>query len=589
MRPMRCASVPALVPALVMALVVVLAMPSALRAQGGAATAAARVVSGAQPDSLLVYEPGIDVLDYELLLDLPDTGRLIAARAELTVRRFAERDTLRLDLLDLTVDSVTVGGRGVRFGRDSASIRIPLPPQRGARVGSGTGGASATMTASDTLRVVVRYHGRVRDGLVIHDNGPAGWTAFGDNWPDRARHWIPSVDHPSDKATVTWVVLAPVGRRVVANGELLEESPLAPRRAGERPRMLTRWRMDRPIPVYLMVVTAAPLAYVDEGRTACGLAEQPGCVPQAVYVFPDARDSLPGPFARVGDILSFYALLVAPFPYDKLAHVQSSTRFGGMENATAIFYDSVAVANGRLSEGTVAHEMAHQWFGDAVTERVWAHLWLSEGFATYFAALWTQHARGDSAFRAEMAASRARVIASPVTAARPVIDTVETHYLQLLNTNSYQKGAWTLHMLRSLVGDSAFFTGIRSYYLAHRHGTALTEDLRRAMEGATGDSLSWFFDQWLRRPGFAELTTSWRYAAAAHRVVLTVEQGTRFAPYRFPLVVAVRDASGAEHRARVMIAAEHSTRVTVPVALEAAPRGVMVDPDVELLAEVHAR
>ncbi|HET7585665.1 MAG TPA: M1 family metallopeptidase [Gemmatimonadaceae bacterium] len=562
---------------------------AAIAAASGASAGVAQRVSpsdsaraprfpAAQPDSLLVYEPGIDVLDYALLLDLPDTGTVIAARATLTVRRFGGRDTLRLDLIDPVVDSVLVQGRSVRFRRDSAAVWIPLPSP------SHDGAADG-----DTLEVVVRYHGAVRDGLVIHDNGVAGWTAFGDNWPDRARHWIPSVDHPSDKATVTWVVIAPADRRVVANGALMEQVPLAPREPGAAPRTLTRWRLDRPIPPYLMVITAAPLAYMDMGRTACGLAERAGCVPQSVYVFPDAVDSLPGPFANVAEIMRFFATLVAPFPYDKLAHVQSSTRFGGMENATAIFYDSSAVKSGRLSEGTVAHEMAHQWFGDAVTERAWGHLWLSEGFATYFSALWTEHHAGDSAFRAEMAEIRQRVIASPVTATRPVIDTAQTEYLQLLNTNSYQKGAWTLHMLRALVGDSAFFAGIRRYYGAHRHGTALTDDLRRAMEAASGESLGWFFDQWLRRPGYAEVTTSWRYDARTRRVTLDVEQGTRFRPYRFPLTIVMRDGSGTEQRVTVTVPAQERTRLVLPAALDSAPRDVVVDPDVQLLAALHTR
>ena len=139
--------------------------------------------------------------------------------------------------------------------------------------------------------------------------------------------------------------------------------------------------------------------------------------------------------------------------------------------------DSGAAAR---APATIAHETAHQWFGDAVTEREWSHLWLSEGFATYFEALWTEHAFGDSAFRAEMAATRAEILGDRVVATRPVIDSAQTDLMQLLNANSYQKGGWTLHMLRTLVGDSAFFRGIRDYYAAHRDGNALTDDLMHA-------------------------------------------------------------------------------------------------------------
>src|SRR5437588_303592 len=169
------------------------------------------------------YRPGVDVLDYEISLDLPQVGNSIEGRAVLTVRRTAGVDTLTLDLVALRVDSVLVNQRPVRFGRDSTTIRIPLP--------AGT---------ADTFKVAVRYGGPVTDGLIIRSDSAWGWTAFGDNWPNRGRHWIPGVDHPSDKATVTWIVRALSGRKVIANGARLEETPIA----GSRPpRTLRRWRM----------------------------------------------------------------------------------------------------------------------------------------------------------------------------------------------------------------------------------------------------------------------------------------------------------------------------------------------------------
>lgn len=520
----------------------------------------------AQPTPHRAPRAGIDILDYDLTLDLPEHGRAIEGRAVLTVRRTAPADTLRLDLLALRVDSVLVNDHPVDFRRDSETVRVPLPP------GSG-----------DTLRVTVRYGGEPNDGLIIRTDSLGRWTGFGDNWPDRGRNWIPSVDHPGDKATVTWTVRAPAGRRVIANGVLEVETPLGG--AGAEARTLTRWRESRPIPVYLMVIAAAPLAYYDLGRTACGLSELPGCVPQSVYTAPEQRDFMPGPFAEAGRIVELFSRLVGPFPYEKLAHLQSSTRFGGMENASAIFYSDGAFRRRTMSVGLIAHETAHQWFGDAVTEAEWAHVWLSEGFATYFAELYRQHTAGDSAFRRGMANLRAEIIRdSVVTAHRPVIDSAQTDLLKLLNTNSYQKGAWMLHMLRREVGDSAFFRGLRSYVATYRHGNALTDDLRREIERASGKELAWFFDQWLRRPGYPVLTPSWRYDASQRRVLLEISQGSRFAPFRFPLTVAIADASGAIRRATVQVAAQPTQRITIPLALNAAPRSVTFDPDVDLLA-----
>ena len=517
------------------------------------------------------YRPGIDVIDYAITLDLPDRGASVDGRAVLSVRRSAPTDVLVLDLVAMRVDSVLVNGEPVTFTRTDSVVRIPI----GRVVG-------------DSFSVAVRYSGEPKDGFIIRTDSTGRWTGFGDNWPNRARNWIPSVDHPSDKATVTWIVRAPTERKVVANGELMEETPL-PSRAGGAARMLTRWRESRPIPPYLMVIAAAPLVYYDLGRDGCGVGEFDACVRQSVYVYPELRDYLPGPFANAPSIVRLFSELVGPFPYEKLAHLQSSTRYGGMENAGAIFYSDAAFRRRSLRPGLIAHETAHQWFGDAVTQREWSHVWLSEGFATYFAELWAERTNGDSTFRESMRGIRDRVIKAPEVSSRPVIDTTQTDLMKLLNTNSYQKGGWTLHMLRALVGDSAFFRGIRSYYMANRHSNALTDDLQRAVEASSGRALGWFFDQWLRRPGFAEVTTSWRYDAAQRRVVATIAQGGRFGAYRFPLTVAVTDASGRERRATIDVPASATATISVPLHVEAAPRGVAFDPDVSVLATFTSR
>lgn len=530
-------------------------------------------VAALVPGGPAVTQSGTDrgacVTHYDLTLDLPVHGSRIDARAVLDVRREAHIDTLALDLVGLAVDSVLVNGAATEFGVTPGRLAVPLPPG-----------------ADDSLVVAIRYHGSPTDGLIVGDT-LGRWTAFGDNWPERARYWIPSIDEPSDKATVDWTITAPSDRSVVANGSLVESVPLGAGADGVA-RTRWHWRETKPVPTYVMVVAVGPLAYADLGHSACGRSEAGGCVHQMAYVFPDAVARLPGPFARVGRIVGFFSSLIAPFPWERLAHVESATRFGGMENATEIFYPGRAVSNGTLSEETVAHETAHQWFGDAVTERTFADLWLSEGFATYWAALWDRYADGDSVFRADMARMRRQVIASSVSASRPVHDSLETNMLALLNTNSYQKGAWVLHMLRAELGDSAFFRGLRRYYLAHRYGNAQTGDLERALERTSGDHLDWFFDQWIRRPGWIEAATSWRYDAQSHRVTLYVEQGERFAPYRFPLVVDVGSAAGTR-RVTVMVAAVHSQRLVLPISFDASPRTLVVDPDGDLLAAFTPR
>ncbi|MFI5228125.1 MAG: M1 family metallopeptidase [Gemmatimonadales bacterium] len=513
------------------------------------------------------YRPAFDVSDYAISIDLPDTGSTIHATTVITLSKMSSADTLRLDLLDLKVNHVSVDGRLTRFTQTDSGLVIPLPRKAG---------------RAPVYSVSVDYGGAVTDGLIVRTDSAGRWTYFGDNWPNRARHWIPSIDHPSDKATVTWRVTAPIGRTVVANGKL--ESSRGVLGADGTERMEWVWRESRRIPVYLMVIAAAPLVELDLGDTDCGLAELQRCVPQSVYTAPEQRDFVPGPFARAGEIVQFFSNLIGPFPYEKLAHVQSSTRFGGMENASEIFYSDAGFRRHTLTDETIAHETAHQWFGDAVTERDWPQLWLSEGFATYFAALWERAARGDSAFHARMSSIRDAVIADSTSVPlRPVIDTAEKNLLALLDRNSYEKGGFVLHMLKQQVGERAFFEGIRQYYAHHRHATATTEDLRAEMERASKQTLGWFFNQWLERPGFPEVTATWSYDSTAHDVTVALSQSSRFGAYQFPLTVAVVDSSGGQHRTSTRLSAEYpSPQLRIPSA--SAPARIVLDPDVEVLA-----
>lgn len=516
--------------------------------------------------------PGIDVLQYSFRVDFPanvfpDTIRFVSTA---TLRRTAAVRTLSLDLVaTLQVDSTQVNAHAAQFTRSGDSVIVALPENDG-----------------DSLSVAVFYHGHPTDAFDIRRDSVLGWTAFADNFPDGARKWLAVIDHPSDKALVEWDVIAPATHRVIANGELLEESLQTP---SSGPRVMrTRWRTRRPIYTAVMVIGVAPFAVLELGATACGLAELPGCVQQSVWTSPAQRAVMPGSFARAGDIVSLFSRLAGPYPYEKLAHVASSTRFGGMENAAAIFYAGSLFRPGSPNESLIAHETAHQWFGDAVTVKEWPHIWLSEGFATYFAALWTEHAHGDSAFQADRVAMLARVIKAPITVEKAIVDTTLDDLAKVLNSNVYQKAGFVLHMLRLEVGDSAFFGGIRAYYAAHRHGNALTGDFQQAIERAAGRPLDWFFAQWMRRPGFAELKPTWRWDATRRKLVVTVVQGSRFAPYRVLLAVDVTDAAGATRRVRITVPAAATSTLDVPMVLTAAPRSVLFDADVSLLGVLQS-
>jgi aminopeptidase N len=170
----------------------------------------------------------------------------------------------------------------------------------------------------------------------------------------------------------------------------------------------------------------------------------------------------------------------------------------------------------------------------------------------------------------------------------PVIDTGQRDLMALLNRNSYEKGGFVLHMLRRQVGESAFFRALRDYYAMYRDGTALTDDLQLAMERSSGQQLGWFFDQWLRRPGYPELDVTWSSNPSSHEVTLDIRQGTRFGAYRVPLTVEVRYADGTDRRTTVLVPADSESHLTLPTSGSnaATPKAVVADPDVDLLARI---
>ena len=498
--------------------------------------------------------PGQDVLNYDIALSIPDQGNAIRGRTTIAYQTPAGGGQLRLDFDTVfTVDSLLIlDAKGQArsattlqwtFARDGQlTVRVPGLPH-------------------DTLRVTVVYHGAPSDGLFIRNNAHGERAVFADNWPNRAHHWFPSNDHPSDKATASFAIEVPERWRAVANGTLMGVDTL---RSG---RTIWRWREERRVPVYTMVIGA--------GRLAVTPLAGEGRIPSSVWTFPeDSAFAVSGPFRRAATIVDVFTRDFGPFPYEKLAHVESSTRFGGMENSSAIFYDEKKYADRSMDEHVVAHESAHQWFGDAVTEADWHHLWLSEGFAQYFGDEFLESLRDTAGFRAGLEADRRTYFASNVVD-RPVIDTAEHNLFRLLNRNNYEKGALILHMLRRVVGDSAFFMGLKTYQAAYRDSTALTSDLAAIMEHASGRNLQAFFRQWLLQPGYPKLyvTTHCR----GGQLVVEIEQTQPAAWGNWSIDLPADIGSQ-----RVTIAIrDHLTTYTHPVC-----GSVTLDPERDYLVEV---
>ena len=512
------------------------------------------------------YAPEFDALHYDIRVTLPETGSLIEGTTEIQLALTPTAPgILSLDFTGLKVTGVRVDGSASRFVRDDGKLLIAVPPAR---------------SSDDTgMRVAVDYRGTADDGLIIRNNVHGHRAAFADNWPNRARFWFPALDYPADKATASFAILAPPGWDVVANG-VRTSTPATLEQPDGSTRQLFEWRITQPISPYNMVIGAADFRVQAVGRPCFSDGR---CIDVTTWLFPESADKASASFRRAAAMVDYFSELIAPFPYDKLAHVEGSTVFGGMENATAIFYDDRRLAEGGNIEPIVAHETAHQWFGDAVTETAWPHVWLSEGFATYFGALFFEHADGEAAFRSMMEENRLAIVASNRND-WPIVNETEQDLFKLLNTNSYQKGAWVLHMLRGILGDETFFDSIRRYYRGREHGTALTADLERAMDDASGRKLTEFFDQWLFHPGYPRLRASSRWDSGQRTATVLVEQvqSARWPTFRMPLTIELVTAEGAIRR-QVEVD-ERRERYTFE--LDSSPTGVVLDPDGWLLKDI---
>lgn len=516
-------------------------------------------------------QPGVDITHYAFHVTLSDDSDVIEGETAITFR--VVRDgvtTLALDLVQpkpaaqnrgMTVSGATESGKALTFEHADDRLSLRLDPAG---------------RAGETRTVVVRYGGIPLTGLVIAPNKHGERTFFSENWPNRARQWLPTVDHPYDKATTEMFVSAPAHYQVVSNGLLAEEVDL------DRGRRLTHWRNSVPIATWLNVLGVARFA-VEHRPAWRGL-------PIDTWVYPQDRDQgfavFSGPTTAV---LDFYSEKVGPYSYERMGHVQANGVRGGMESATSIFYgdDSVNDPKSTRWRNVIIHEMAHHWFGNAITENDWDHVWLSEGFATYFTHLFIEHAYGRDEFLAGLRADRdtIRDFDQKNPDYRIVHDNLSDMSKVTSGPGTYRKGAWTLHMLRGVIGDDAFWAGIREYYKEYRDKNASTSDFRRVMEKASGKELGWFFDQWLTRGGFLKLRAQWTYDEAAKAVRLDVEQLQPGAPFRMPIEVSLEVAGEVVPRTAKIEVRSQKESLTIP--LDRAPSNLILDPRTFVLMDAE--
>jgi len=493
---------------------------------------------------------------------------IVEARAEINILAVKKLSLVDLDFGDLTVDSVILNASSAPFEQKNETLAVHLP---------------VPLDAGTTFTVTVLYHGKPKDGLILTTDKDGKPSAVGDNWPNRVHNWIPCLDHPSAKATITFNITAPARELVVANGRL---ASVATNADGNRTWSYTE---AVPIPPYCMIVAVGEFASLMPG--------QPAITPLSFYVPQFDKQVAVDGFAPATSALQLFTQTVAPYPYEKLALIVGATRFGGMENSSAIVFPNTLFStnpNARVSTafgipiGTVdviSHEIAHQWFGDSVTESTWSDLWLSEGFATYFASLFLQRYEGEQAFQESMKHAAETCFAYEKKNRIPIFDRDTEDLFKLLNPNNYQKGAWVLHMLRTSLGDDVFFRGIKNYYDAHKNSTADTEDLRRALEGASGKDLKDFFARWVYESGHPqyELTWEWQGKQLSLRFVLRQLQSDR--AFSNPIAIDIITPKG---KRRITINPVNKNTVKV-IRLEEQPSEIVLDPDSTVLKEATVK
>jgi len=506
---------------------------------------------------------GLDVYHYDFSLTLSDANDSIGG---LGFIRTVITSTNQSYVFDLT--GINAEGKGMKV----ATVDVLVNRRKiasGFTHNADRLAVQASLQQGDSAVFVINYKGIPDDGLIISRNKFNHRTFFADNWPNRAHHWIPCVDDPADKATVAFTVDAPSHYQVISNGLQTEETNLSP--TVKR----TVWEETVPLPTKVMVIGVADFAVGSAGMVN-------DCIPVTSWVYPENRNEGFTDYVQAKDILAWYINYIGPYAYRKLANIQSKTIFGGMENASAIFYYENSVTGQHREEALLAHEIVHQWFGNSATEKSFAHLWLSEGFATYLTHIYLEARYGTDSLNHRMRDERKEVLSFVRDAKRPVVDPTP-ELMQLLNANSYQKGGWILHMLRRQLGDSIFHKIIRSYYDQYKLSNADTRDFQQVCEKISGQKLDRFFEQWLQRPENPRLSVDWNYNTAKKELSVTVRQ-LQSAVFEFPLEIRCTGSAVQDNKLQVTKAEE-----TFILPLSFAPNSLVSDPNVSLLAEITVK
>jgi aminopeptidase N len=465
----------------------------------------------------------------------------------------------------LRVESVhTTGGKALGFERHGDHLRVDL-----GRAGR----------AGHAREVVIAYGGQPLRGLYFtapdadHPQRPLGVWSQGQD--EDSKHWFPCFDSPHDKFTSEVVVTVPSGLQAIGNGRLVSQQTHPRRRT-----TTFHWREEFPHPAYLLSIVVGD--YVE-------VRDEAGGVPLSYWVHRRDRGAVQRTFGNTPAMLLLFSRLIDyPYPYEKYAQtVVADFIFGGMENISATTLTDAVVLDREAAldfdcDGLIAHELAHQWWGNLVTCKEWSHAWLNEGFATYFEAVWAEHHRGRDWFLWEVGQFEHEYLREDEERyRRPLVERRYSKPIEIFDRHLYQKGALVVHMLRCELGEQRFWKALRHYVRKHQFQNVETADLKIAIEEATGSHLDAFFDQWVYGSGFPDLEASWSWDQTAAAVRIKLRQRQPGPPFVFDLDIELGAARGAPQRRRVRV---ETSEQTFFLAATRRPAWLRIDPDHALLA-----
>jgi aminopeptidase N len=471
-----------------------------------------------------------DFIHYRVSLTFDLDRKTFWGENRITLTPFSDGlQHIELDAEEIIIGAATDGsGEDLAFQQSDTTVVITLP---------------SPLTFGDTVDLVLAYRGEdPQEGFFFDDaSQDHPQMVSTDSWPDEAHHWIPLFDYPNDKVTHELIVTVPEGNRVLSNGRMvgITEDPGAG-------TTTWHWSQDRPHSTYLMMLAIGPFAVIEDSLDD---------LPINYWVYPEDAEDAQWIFEKTPRMIAFYGdLFDYPYPWAKYDQVTTPHVGGGAEATSATILGDGVIHDRRAEqdfswERVIAHEIAHQWWGDLITLREWSHTWLNESFGTYSDYLWTHTEKGEDEGAWDLLGKKNQYLREARTRyMRPIVFDRYEQPGDNFDSHTYPKGACILHQLRYLLGDEPFFRTLGAFLDEFAFQPVDTHDFMRTVKEVTGRNMDWFFEQFLFRPGHPvfEVVSEWNAEAGEIRLqVAQVQSRDHGVPlYRTPVRIGIVTSTG---------------------------------------------